>query len=67
MYHEEVYDEDFDLHHSIAIIVQIIQGFNIENKMIAAICVAPVVLARAGILEDKIVTAYPAKRNSKRK
>jgi len=47
--------------------VQIIQGFNIENKMIAAICIAPVVLARAGILEDKIVTAYPAKRNSKRK
>ena len=38
-----------------------------ENKMIAAICMAPVVLARAGILEDKIVTAYPAKRNSKRK
>ena len=32
---------------------------NDENKWIAAICAAPIVLERAGILEDKNYTAYP--------
>ncbi len=38
----------------------IIQAFNRAGKTIAAICIAPVVLARAGILKDIEVTAYPA-------
>jgi protease I len=42
---------------------EIVRNFNAQNKMIAAICVAPLVLARAGILEDKIVTAYPTVRD----
>lgn len=42
---------------------KIVQGFNAQKKMIAAICIAPVVLARAGILEGKTITAYPAVRN----
>lgn len=41
----------------------IVQSFNEQSKMVAAICLAPVVLARAGILEDKIVTAYPSVRD----
>jgi protease I len=41
----------------------IVRSFNKQNKMIAAICIAPLVLARAGILEDKIVTAYPSVRD----
>jgi protease I len=41
----------------------IIRNFDSEEKLIAAMCIAPMVLARAGILVDKIVTAYPAVRD----
>jgi len=39
---------------------KIVQHFNDEKKTIAAICIAPVVLAHAGILKDTKATAYPA-------
>jgi len=42
---------------------EIVRGFNAQKKMIAAICIAPVVLARAGILVDKTITVYPAVRD----
>jgi protease I len=41
----------------------IVQRFNADNKLIAAICLAPVILGRAGILEERIVTAYPSVRD----
>lgn len=42
---------------------EIVRSFNADKKMVAAICIAPMVLANAGILEDKIVTAYPSVRD----
>jgi PfpI family intracellular protease len=41
----------------------IVRDFDSRQKLIAAICTAPMVLGRAGILTDKIVTAYPAVRD----
>lgn len=41
----------------------IVRDFDSGEKLIAAICIAPMVLGRAGILVDKIVTAYPAVRD----
>jgi protease I len=37
----------------------IVQAFNTNGKTIAAICLAPVVLGRAGILKDKEAAVYP--------
>jgi protease I len=42
---------------------QIVRDFNAATKTIAAICLAPMVFANAGILEDKIVTAHPSVRD----
>ena len=33
---------------------------NEAGKLVAAICAAPIVLAKAGLVKDKDVTAYPA-------
>ena len=41
-------------------VINIIKRFSSQNKPIAAICLAPYVLARAGILRGKTVTVYPA-------
>lgn len=41
-------------------VINIIKRFNSKNKPIAAICLAPYILARAGILKGKTVTIYPA-------
>lgn len=38
----------------------VLRGFQESEKLIAAICMAPVVLGRAGMLTDLTVTAYPA-------
>uniref|UniRef100_A0A7C4TGJ0 DJ-1/PfpI family protein n=1 Tax=candidate division WOR-3 bacterium TaxID=2052148 RepID=A0A7C4TGJ0_UNCW3 len=38
---------------------KIVQTFNEKRKPIGAICIAPVVLARAGVLKDRKVTSYP--------
>ncbi len=38
---------------------KIVQQFEQEQKTIAAICIAPVVLARAGVLKNKKATVYP--------
>ena len=40
-------------------LIKIIQEYNEKNKIIAAICAAPDVLMKAGILENKIITSYP--------
>lgn len=43
-------------------VLQIVQEFSRDNKPIAAICHGPQVLAAAGVLEGKTITAYPAVR-----
>ena len=40
-------------------VIEIVQQFNLEHKLIAAICAGPIVLAKAGILKDKICTCSP--------
>ncbi len=37
---------------------KILNDFNKENKTIAAICISPVVLAKAGLLKDKKCTVF---------
>ncbi len=40
-------------------VLSVIKDFNKKKKLIAAICAAPAVLAKAGVLDDKIATIYP--------
>ena len=40
-------------------VLEIIKEFNSQNKTVAAICGAPTVLARAGILDNRNATVYP--------
>ncbi|GFN35490.1 DJ-1 family glyoxalase III [Tepidimicrobium xylanilyticum] len=40
-------------------VIELVQEFNEEGKIVAAICAAPIVLERAGIIKDKKVTSYP--------
>lgn len=40
-------------------VLSLVRRFNSQNKLIAAICLAPYVLARAGILKEKAVTTFP--------
>lgn len=41
-------------------IVQLVQHFNAQGKLVAALCAAPIVLAKADIIEGKKVVAFPA-------
>lgn len=40
-------------------VMELLQRFNDEGKMIAAICAAPTILVRAGILMNRRATCYP--------
>ena len=40
-------------------IIKFYQEMYTAGKLVAAICAAPIVLSKAGILEDKEVTSYP--------
>ena len=42
-----------------AAVIKTVRQFNGEGKMIAAICAAPVVLAEAGVLNDKTAVVFP--------
>jgi protease I len=42
----------------------VIRDFQDADKLVAAICMAPVVLGRAGILTDINVTAFPAVKDA---
>jgi len=44
-------------------IIKMIKEFDENKKLIAAICASPAVLAKAGILDDKIATIYPGMEN----
>lgn len=41
-------------------VLHLIQSYVKEDKWISAICAAPIVLAKAGILEGKHMTSYPS-------
>jgi 4-methyl-5(b-hydroxyethyl)-thiazole monophosphate biosynthesis len=41
-------------------VLELVRQVNSSGKLVAAICAAPIALARAGILEGKKVSAYPA-------
>ena len=41
------------------LVIKAIKDMNKENKWVAAICAAPIVLEKAGVLENKNYTAYP--------
>ncbi|MCK8817261.1 DJ-1/PfpI family protein [Natroniella sulfidigena] len=40
-------------------VINLIQELADDNKLIAAICAAPIVLEEAGVLKDKEATSYP--------
>ncbi len=40
-------------------VLELLKKFNIQKKYIGAICAAPIVLDKAGILNDKMYTCYP--------
>ncbi|ENN96522.1 Pfpi family intracellular protease [Methanocaldococcus villosus KIN24-T80] len=42
-------------------LLELVREFYRENKTVAAICLSPVVLARAGVLKDKKATVFPTK------
>ncbi|XRO76750.1 DJ-1/PfpI/YhbO family deglycase/protease [Methanocaldococcus sp. 10A] len=41
-------------------LIELVREFYNKNKVVSAICLSPVVLARAGILKDKKATVFPA-------
>lgn len=40
-------------------VTELLKNFDSKKKYIAAICVAPIVLAKAGIIDNRIATVYP--------
>lgn len=40
-------------------VINLLKKMNSENKKIAAICAAPIVLAKAGIISGEKITSYP--------
>lgn len=45
-------------------IIAIVKNFFEEGKLVAAICAAPIVLEKAGIIKNKDVTSYPGSISS---
>ncbi len=44
-------------------VLNMVRDFDRKKKIVAAICAAPVVLAKAGILETRIAAVYPGMEN----
>lgn len=42
-------------------LMEILKTFNRQNKLIGAICGAPTILAKEGLLDDKKATVYPGR------
>ena len=45
-------------------VLETVKRFHSEGKMIAAICAAPTVLVKAGVLKNKRVTSYPSEKSA---
>ncbi len=52
----KIYFNDLNIH-------KIIQEFNNQDKPIGAICIAPTILAEAGVLQGKKATSFPSQEN----
>lgn len=46
-------------------VLDLLRAYHREGKLIAAICAAPTVLAKAGILDGKQVTSYPSSNDGR--
>ncbi|MFH0929032.1 MAG: DJ-1/PfpI family protein [Candidatus Aenigmatarchaeota archaeon] len=44
--------------------LELVRQFNEDGKVVAAICIAPSILANAGILSGKKATAFPSERDN---
>lgn len=73
----EIEIEDFDAiifvggsgaanYFSDADVLKLAKDFNVARKVLAAICIAPSILANAGLLISKIVTAFPTEEQNLR-
>ena len=40
-------------------VMEILKEFNSANKIVAAICAAPIAFGKAGIIKNKNITSYP--------
>lgn len=47
-------------------VIELVQKYNKDNKIIAAICAAPIVLEKAGVIKGKTITSYPTVANELR-
>jgi 4-methyl-5(b-hydroxyethyl)-thiazole monophosphate biosynthesis len=45
-------------------VIDIIRDFARNNKLIGAICAAPTILLKAGVLKNRTVTSYPSERDA---
>jgi len=43
-------------------VIELVQYYTAEDRYVAAMCAAPNVLAKAGVLKGKTMTAYPGKK-----
>jgi 4-methyl-5(b-hydroxyethyl)-thiazole monophosphate biosynthesis len=41
-------------------VIELIQDFDSKNKVIGALCAAPIALEQAGVIKGKTVTSYPS-------
>lgn len=45
-------------------VIDIVKKYNKEGKIIGAICAAPIVLERAGIIDERVITSYPSEKET---
>ncbi len=43
-------------------VIALIKSYHHKNRFVTAICAAPTVLLKAGILSEKLITAYPTEK-----
>ncbi|MBF6626340.1 DJ-1/PfpI family protein [Aerococcaceae bacterium zg-BR9] len=41
-------------------VIELVQAFNQQEKLVTAICAAPIVLEKAGVIDGKNVTSFPS-------
>lgn len=45
-------------------VIELVKRYAADNKFVAAMCAGPNVLARAGVIAGKTITAYPGKKTN---
>ena len=71
---DRIYDETIETYDAVVIpggmpgapnlrddprVIELVKKFNVDNKIIGAICAGPIVLEKAGVIKEKTVTCYP--------